>query len=92
MQKAISAQGERLPVGAVSDDVKQRIFKNGLLNDVATCLFIKGRSAEAMGDKTLAIRSYQAVQKLDCGRAWDPNGWFWSPAEASTDRLEVILR
>jgi hypothetical protein len=90
MQKALSTQGVQLPVGAVSDDMKQKIFENGLLNDVATCWFIRGRSAEESGDRISAIRAYQEATKLTYGRCWDPKGWFWSPAEACADKLEDL--
>lgn len=78
------------PTGAVSDQEKETIFALGLLNDVATCLFIKGRSEEALGHKEEAIKAYQAASKYTHARCWDPKGWFWSPSEASSDRLSVL--
>lgn len=78
------------PTGAVTEQEKETIFANGLLNDVATCLYIKGRSAEALGHKDEAIKAYQAAAKYTYARCWDPKGWFWSPSEASLDRLSVL--
>ena len=28
-----------------------------------------------------AKQAYAQCIYMACGRAWDPNGWFWSPAE-----------
>jgi len=78
------------PTGAVSDQERKAISELGLLNDVATCLFIKGRCEEAMGHKDEAIKDYQAASKYTYARCWDPKGWFWSPSEAAIDRLSVL--
>ncbi len=90
MQKDLAKRGVRLPTGAVDAATKKRIFDNGLLNDVSTCLFIKGKAAEATGDKKAAVGAYDQALKLSYGRCWDPKGWFWSPAEGASDRLEII--
>jgi len=79
-----------LPTGEVSDAVKKQIFANGLLNDVATCYFIKGRAFEKLGRKDDALKAYQATTKFTYARAWDPKGWFWSPAEAAEGRIEGL--
>jgi len=78
------------PTGAVSDEEKKAIFARGLLNDVATCFFIKGRSAENLGRKDEARQAYESASKYTYGRCWDTKGWFWSPAEASMDRLATL--
>jgi tetratricopeptide (TPR) repeat protein len=75
------------PKGKVSDAEKNAIFAKGLLNDVATCFFIKGRSAENLGRKDVAKQAYTMATKYKHARCWDPKGWFWSPAEAAADRL-----
>jgi len=77
------------PTGAVRDQESETIFANGLLNDVATCLFIKGRSEEALGHKEEAFRTFRAASRYTYARCWDPNGWFWSPAEAALDQLSA---
>lgn len=79
------------PTGAVSSDEERKtIFARGLLNDVATCFFIKGRSAENLGRKDQARQAYESASKYTYARCWDPKGWFWSPAEASMDRLATL--
>jgi tetratricopeptide (TPR) repeat protein len=78
------------PTGTVTEQEKQNIYALGLLNDVATCYFIKGKCEEAIGYKEDAIKSYSAASKYTYARCWDPKGWFWSPSEAALDRLNVI--
>ncbi|MEZ5359149.1 MAG: hypothetical protein R3F48_10000 [Candidatus Zixiibacteriota bacterium] len=86
------------PVGKVSAAERDAIFNRGLLNDVATAYYIKGRSAEALyhkGDSTtqhykaLAEDAYAGACELSYGRTWDPKGWFWSPCQAANDRLPI---
>lgn len=86
------------PTGAVSDAERNRIFQRGLLNDVATAYFIKGRSAEyllqagspdATERRAEAELAYRQACTLSYGRTWDPRGWFWSPCEAASDRLPI---
>jgi len=86
------------PTGAVTDAEKDRIFKRGLLNDVATACWIKGRSAENLylqggpkkeEYKKMAEKAYKETCKYKHGRTWDPKGWFWSPCEAASDRLPI---
>lgn len=93
-QKGIPAP----PTGKVNDAEKNQIFDHGLLNDVATAYFIKGRSAEFLyreggaGDATYkktATDAYNAACSLKYGRAWDPQGWFWSPCEAASKRMPI---
>lgn len=78
------------PKGKVSEEEKKRILARGLLNDVATCFFIKGRSAENVGRIPEAREAYLAASKYTYARTWDPKGWFWSPAEAASDRLTTL--
>jgi len=86
------------PTGAVSDAERNKIFQRGLLNDVATAFFVKGRSSEYLYRnggpdseryKNEAEASYRQACELSHGRAWDPKGWFWSPCEAAQDRLPL---
>jgi len=85
-------------IGAVNETQKNNVFRNALLNDVSTACFIRGRSAELLyktdkvkniAFKQVAIDSYKLACKFSKGRAWDSRGWFWSPCEASSDRLPI---
>jgi hypothetical protein len=86
------------PTGAVQSGAdKQRIFERWAVNDVATAYFVKGRSAEylykkqkAVKYKEMAQQAYDGAIKLSYGRCFDPQGFFWSPAEAAQERLEAL--
>jgi hypothetical protein len=100
MQEKLIKDKEPLPpTGSVNDAEKNKIFKRGPLNDVATAYFIKGRSAESLyrkggskdtASKAMAEDAYKATCRYKHARTWDPNGWFWSPCEAATDRLTSL--
>lgn len=90
MEKDLARRNVRVPTGAVVEKTKAAIFANGLLNDTGAALFIKGKAAEARGDKRAAIAAYREAASLSRARCWDPRGWFWSPAEAAQDRLDII--
>jgi tetratricopeptide (TPR) repeat protein len=90
-QNELEGQNAPLPPkGKVSDEVKNAIWSRGLLNDVATCYFIWGRSAEELGQLDQAKRAYEAASKYTYARCWDIKGWFWSPSEAAKDRLSQL--
>lgn len=98
-QEKLDNEKEPLPpTGKVSNADKDKIFKRGLLNDVATAYFIKGQSAEYLykkgGPKSaeykdMANEAYEATCRYKHARTWDPRGWFWSPCEAASDRLPL---
>lgn len=84
------------PTGAVdSPNDRRKIFDHWAVNDVATAYFVRGQAAERLHTqlketkyKLLAIESYKSASRLTYGRCWDPQGWFWSPAEAALDKLQ----
>lgn len=79
------------PVGKVSEDVKQAIFENGLLNDVATCYWIKGRAEQITNDSARAREAYTAAASFAHARTFDPTqDIFWSPSQDAKDRLEDL--
>jgi tetratricopeptide (TPR) repeat protein len=88
LQKQLEAARTRVPMGAVTEDERNAVNRNGLLNDVATCYYIKGKALEQLKQREAAIAAYKAAATLTYARAWDPAGpWFWSPAEAAAERL-----
>lgn len=81
-QKALYDEGAKCPkTGKVSKRQKSKIDANGLLNDVSMALWAKARSLHELGQIDAAKEAYAQCIYMACGRAWDPNGWFWSPAE-----------
>jgi len=91
IQKQLEKARARVPKGEATEDEKKVVHQNGLLNDVATCYFIKGKAHEGLNEKDAAIAAYKTAAKLTYARTWDPAGpWFWSPADAATERLEEL--
>jgi hypothetical protein len=72
---------------------RERIFRLGLVNDVATCWYIKGRSLEYVGDLAGARAAYEAATNFPHARTWDPRTHgFWPPAEAALGRLAQMRK
>jgi tetratricopeptide (TPR) repeat protein len=92
LQRQLEQERPTLPTGRwFTRADKLRIDKNGPLNDVGTCLFIKGRSLQKLGRKAEAKAAYEAAGKYTYSRCWDPaKGLYWSPAEGASDWLDII--
>lgn len=61
------------------------------LNDVATAHFIKGRAYMIRGTSDEALREFLKVRdEYSFGQCWDPRGWFWKPADAARNWIEVL--
>jgi len=90
LQEKLQKEKADLPTGAVSDDVKKKILENGVLNNVAACYFIKGEAANNLERTEEARKAYAEAKKLTFARVWDPQGWFWSPADAAGDKLSAL--
>lgn len=78
------------PKGEVSEDEKKAIFANWALNDVGTAYLIIGMSLQEQGKADEAREAYEKVKMFPYARAWDPQGWFWSPEEEASKRLGTI--
>ena len=78
------------PTVNVSASQKAEIFKHGVLNDVAACYYVIGRSSECLGQIDQALSAYAEARKLAYARCWDPKGWFWDPAQSSADRARML--
>ena len=89
-EESLRKSGAGMPTGVVDETMKAQILKNGLLNDVATCLWLEGRSAEKIGDEARATDAYRKAKTLTFGRTWDPKGWFWTPSTSAAQLLETI--
>jgi tetratricopeptide (TPR) repeat protein len=75
------------PEGKVDENTKSALLKRGLLNDVATCWFIKGRSLEKVGKKQEAINAFKHAERYSYARTWDPElQGFWSPEKGAKER------
>jgi hypothetical protein len=96
-QAALAASSVPLaPTGTVDNPAERNaIFARWAVNDISAAYFVKGRAAERLyqaGErryKAIAEQAYQGAIRLSYGRVWDPKGWFWSPKEASEERLPL---
>ena len=69
----------------------QEVFDNWALNDVGTSYFIKGEALVNMGKEDEAVEAYKVVMnQLYYAKTWDPQGWFWSPAEAAKKKVMTL--
>ena len=70
---------------------KEKIFSYWALNDVGTCLYIKGMAFLNAGVPDLAKKAFQKlVDEYYYAQCWDPNGWFWKPADAGREKLDEL--
>ena len=61
------------------------------LNDVGTCYFIRGEALVKLNRNAEALAAYKVVtDDLYYAQAWDPKGWFWAPADAANNKIEVL--
>ncbi|MBF0532028.1 MAG: tetratricopeptide repeat protein [Candidatus Omnitrophica bacterium] len=88
-----AAQAKKMQSGlqAYPNGPKEEIFGFWALNDVATCYFIQGEAYRRADMKDQAKAAFKKVmEEFTYGQAWDPNGWFWKPAEAAKEKLAMI--
>lgn len=79
------------PKRKVFDQEKEIILARKLLNDVAACFYIKGRSAENLGHIEEAMQAYRTASKYTYARCWDPKlKLFWAPSETASDYLSLL--
>ncbi|MFA5088059.1 MAG: tetratricopeptide repeat protein [Candidatus Omnitrophota bacterium] len=69
----------------------EKIFSFWALNDVGTCLFIKGEAYQEAGNGDEAKKAYKKlVDEFFYAQCWDSQGWFWKPAEAAQQKLDEM--
>lgn len=82
--KKMQAALKELP----ANEPKEETFKRWALNDVGTCLFIKGEVLLKKGDKKGAKEALsKLVAEFRFAQCWDEKGWFWKPADAAKQKL-----
>lgn len=70
---------------------KEKIFSYWALNDVGTALFIKGESYRNSGNNEEAKKAYRKlIDEFSYAQCWDPQGWFWKPAEAAAEKIDAL--
>ncbi len=69
----------------------EKIFSYWALNDVGTVLYIKGEALKKAGQTEEAVEIYKdLVDNYYYAQCWDPNGWFWKPAEVAQQALSDL--
>jgi len=69
----------------------EEIFSYWALNDVGTALFIQAEAYRKAGQADKAKESYQKlIDRYYYAQCWDPNGWFWKPAEAAQENMAAL--
>jgi len=69
----------------------QEIFSMWALNDVGTCLHIQGEAYRKADMLEEAKEAYDTlINEYSFAQCWDTKGWFWKPAEAAQERLDMI--
>ena len=92
-QKKMHDEKTRCPrTGKVSQKNKQRIEQNYLVNDVSMALWAKANSLQQLNQTEPAIQAYSQCVYMSCGRAWDPKGWYWNPAEDCAEKVRSLLK
>jgi len=67
---------------------KEKTMSYWALNDVGTALFIQGEAYRNAGRKDEATQAYKKlIDEYFYAQCWDPQGWFWKPAEAAQQKL-----
>jgi tetratricopeptide (TPR) repeat protein len=70
---------------------KEKIFSFWALNDVGTAYFILGETYRQLGKKADAVAAFKKlINDYGYAQCWDPQGWFWKPAEAAEQKLIEI--
>ena len=62
-----------------------------MLNDVSMALWAKAVSLEMLEKNEILKKAYSQCIYMSHGRAWDPNGWFWSPSNDCAKRAKKLL-
>jgi hypothetical protein len=70
---------------------KDEAFNYWALNDVGTCYYIRGQMYLNKGMKDKAKEAFRKlVDNFYFCQCWDPNGWFWHPAEVAEEKLAEL--
>jgi len=78
------------PSATPSEEEKKEILSRGLLNDVATCYYIKGLCYKELRNNEDATKSFLKAEKFSYAMCWDPQGWFWNISEAASGKLREL--
>jgi tetratricopeptide (TPR) repeat protein len=70
---------------------KEKIMGYWALNDVGTAIFVQGEAFRKAGKVDEAKAAYKKlVVDYSFAQCWDPQGWFWKPAEEAQKALDDL--
>ena len=70
---------------------REATAKYWALNDVGTCLFIKGEILLKQGNRLTAKEVFTRLRDgFGYAQCWDPKGWYWKPAQAARQKIIEI--
>lgn len=83
-----SAQAKKMNEALTAYPTGDAAGKQWALNDVGTCLFIKGEVLAKKGDSAGAVAAYKLlVDEYKFAQTWDTKGWYWKPADAAKQKI-----
>jgi len=63
-------------------------FDYWALNDVATCLYIRGKSLQRQSrNKEAGLVYREIIERYSFAQCWDPSGWFWKIVDEAKRNL-----
>jgi len=72
-------------------ETKEQVFSYWALNDVGTVLYIQGETYQKAGKTDEAKAAYkQLIESYGFAQTWDPQGFFWKPAEAAQKKIDEM--
>lgn len=91
--KKFEQQAEKLALRLNAFPPKGEENEYQIMNDVATCYFIKGEALRDQGEVDQAKGVFgKVIEKYPYAQAFDPRGWFWSireKAEITINKIET---
>lgn len=90
-RRRYAAEADRQQAGLDAVLPPERGHDAWALNDVGTGWFVEGQIHERAERKAEAVAAYRRlVDDYGFAQCWDSRGWFWRPADAASERLEVL--
>lgn len=70
---------------------EDKVHDYSTLNDVGTSYYIRGEALMKQNKNAEALAAYKVVtDDFYYAQAWDPKGWFWSPASAAKQKIKIL--
>ncbi len=85
-----------IPAGKTNRNLKtypksDAVRKFANLNEVGTCVWLKGEALRLKGDKARALAAYRTlVTDYKYAQSWDNQGWWWKPADAALSKIDEL--